>query len=76
MSIGPGDKLLVSSGTSFAAAFVSGTAALVLEQQPQLSPAELRSLLERTAKDLGPRGKDPQFGNGLVDACKAVNCGN
>jgi subtilisin family serine protease len=72
VSTSPGDKLLVSSGTSFAAAFVTGTAALIFEQQSQLSPAALQSLLERTAKDLGPPGKDPQFGNGLVDACQAV----
>jgi len=76
VSTSPGGKLMVSSGTSFAAAFVSGTAALILEQQPQLSPAALRSLLERTAKDLGPPGKDSQFGSGLVDVCGAVNCRN
>jgi len=72
VSTGPGSKLLVASGTSYATAFVTGTAALILEQQPQLSPAALRSLLERTAKDLGPPGKDPQFGSGLVDACVAI----
>ncbi|HEY6251821.1 MAG TPA: S8 family serine peptidase [Candidatus Angelobacter sp.] len=72
VSTSPGGKLMVSSGTSFAAAFVTGISALILEQQPQLSPAALQSLLERTAKDLGRPGKDPQFGSGLVDACKAV----
>ena len=72
VSTGPGGKLMVSSGTSLAAAFVSGTAALLLQQQPQLSPSELQSLLERTAKDLGPPGKDPQFGSGLIDACRAA----
>src|SRR5262249_55174794 len=72
VSTTPGGTLQVSSGTSFAAAFVSGTAALMLEQQPQLGPTELRSLLERTAKDLGPPGRDPQFGSGLVDVCRAT----
>lgn len=72
LSTSPGGKALVSSGTSLAAAFVSGTAALVLQQQPKLSPRSLQALLERTAKDLGPPGKDPQFGAGLVDACRAV----
>jgi len=72
VSTSPGGKLLVSSGTSLAAAFVSGTAALALEQQPRLTPQALQSLLERTALDLGPAGKDPQFGSGLVSACRAV----
>src|SRR5215469_1087544 len=72
VSIAPGGSLQVSSGTSFAAAFVSGTAALMIEQKPGVTPTELRSLLERTAKDLGPPGKDPQFGSGLVDACRAT----
>ncbi len=72
LSTSPGGKFLVSSGTSLAAAYVSGAAALALEQQPGLAPQALETLLERTAKDLGPPGKDPQFGNGLVDACRAV----
>jgi len=72
ISTSPGSKFLVSSGTSLAAAFVTGAAALVLEEKPHLSPHALQTLLERTAKDLGPPGKDPQFGNGLVDTCHAV----
>jgi subtilisin family serine protease len=72
ISTGPGGKLLVASGTSLAAAFVTGTAALVLQQQPRISPQALQALLEHTAKDLGPPGKDSQFGSGLVDACHAI----
>ena len=72
VGLSPGSKLMVSSGTSFATAFVTGTAALLLELQAHLSPAQLKSVLEHSAKDLGPPGKDPQFGNGLVDACAAV----
>jgi len=67
----PGGKFMASSGSSYATAFVTATSALVLEQQ-SLSPGALQSLLERTAKDLGPPGKDSLFGSGLVDACKAV----
>ena len=72
VSTAPGGNLMVSSGTSLAAAFVSGTAALLLQQQPQLSPAALQSLLQNTAKHLGTPGKDPQFGSGLIDACRAA----
>lgn len=72
VSTSPGGKLMVSSGTSMATAFVSGTAALLIQQNPPLSPAALQSLLQRTAKHLGPPGKSPQFGSGLIDACQAL----
>jgi subtilisin family serine protease len=72
VSTGPGARLLISSGTSLATAFVTGVAALIVEQQPQLSPQAIQALMERTAKDLGPPGKDTQFGSGLIDACKAI----
>jgi subtilisin family serine protease len=60
------------SGTSFAAAYVSGVAALVLQRAPNLTPDAVRHILESTAKDLGPAGKDPEFGAGLVDALSAI----
>jgi subtilisin family serine protease len=72
LSTSPGSRLMVSSGTSLAAAFVSGAVALLLEQHPQLSPQSAQELLEHTAKDLGSPGKDPQFGSGLLDACRAA----
>lgn len=72
ISTSPGGKLSVSSGTSMAAAFVSATAALLLQVQPRLTPQALRKVLEHTAKDLGQPGKDPLYGSGLVNACGAV----
>ncbi len=72
LSTAPGGKYLVSSGTSLAAAHVAGAAALLLELWPRLTPFELQSLLEETAKDLGLPGKDPLFGSGLVDVCRAA----
>jgi subtilisin family serine protease len=60
------------SGTSFAAAEVSGTVALMLERRPDLDPPSVRKILMTTARDLGPTGLDPQFGAGLVDAYRAV----
>jgi subtilisin family serine protease len=60
------------SGTSFSAAEVSGTVALLLERRPDLDPESVRRTLMTTARDLGPRGIDPQFGAGLVDAYKAL----
>jgi subtilisin family serine protease len=63
---------LVFSGTSPAAAYVSGVAVLMLQRQPALAPGVLQGLLEQSASDLGPPGKDPQFGTGLVDSCRAA----
>jgi subtilisin family serine protease len=60
------------SGTSMAAPHVTGVAALVWSERPSLSPAQLRELLERTAKDLGPPGKDEEHGHGLVQASAAL----
>jgi hypothetical protein len=61
------------SGTSFAAAQISGIAALLLERNPKLDAAAIRRILMATAHDLGPPGHDDQFGSGLADALAAVN---
>jgi subtilisin family serine protease len=61
-----------TTGTSVAAAEVSGVAALLIERNPALTPAEVRKILMDTAKDLGPKGRDRDFGAGLVNALKAL----
>jgi subtilisin family serine protease len=61
-----------TTGTSVAAAEVSGVAALLLERNPLLTPDEVKKILMGTARDLGPKGHDPGFGAGLVDALQAV----
>ena len=62
----------VISGTSFAAAEVSGIVALMLERKPGLGHDGVRKALTGTAQDLGPKGFDPEFGAGLVDAYRAI----
>lgn len=69
----PGESYKMESGTSFSAAFVSGVAALVLERKPQLGPDAVKKALLSTARDLGPKGRDDQFGAGLMDAFQAVS---
>jgi subtilisin family serine protease len=61
-----------TTGTSVAAAHVSGAAALILERNPGIDPAALEDALYTTARDLGPPGRDPQFGYGLVDPYRAL----
>ena len=68
----PDGKYQMTSGTSFSAAYVSGLAALVLERNPALKPEEVRSVLTRTARDLGAPGRDDLFGAGVADAYAAV----
>ncbi|MBM3526456.1 MAG: peptidase S8 [Alphaproteobacteria bacterium] len=68
----PNADYQLTSGTSFAAAHVSGIAALILERKPDLTPDAVRKVLLSNAKDLGPRGKDDQFGAGLVDAYSSI----
>jgi len=60
------------SGTSFAAPQVAGIAALLLAENPSLTPRELRLLLKATARDLGPEGWDANTGFGMVDRAKAI----
>lgn len=77
----PGDQLLVaipdgyevSSGTSYSAAGISGVVALMLERDGRLTPARVSAILQSTARDLGPKGRDPDFGAGLVDAMEALS---
>ncbi len=60
------------AGTSVAAPFVAGVAALILQQNPQFTPAQVRSRLDSTAFDIGAPGKDDYSGYGLVNAHDAI----
>ncbi|MBN1255759.1 MAG: S8 family serine peptidase [Deltaproteobacteria bacterium] len=73
MTTQPGEKYDFYTGTSMAAAYASGAVALLLQKHPNLRPEEVRSLLEKSAKDYGPPGKDKQFGSGLVDLKKLLD---
>ena len=66
------NPLYAISGTSMAAPFVAGVAALVVEQSPDLTPDQVRQRLTETATDRGPRGFDPDFGYGAVNPAGAL----
>jgi type VII secretion-associated serine protease mycosin len=59
-------------GTSFATPLVAATAALIRSRWPGMSAANVVDRLIRTADDLGPAGRDPKFGFGMVDPLKAL----
>jgi hypothetical protein len=71
----PDGGIQFTTGTSVATANVSGVAALLIAHRPSLSPEEIRALLVKTAKHLGSRGANPQYGAGLVDPLKALETG-
>jgi subtilisin family serine protease len=68
----PGGEYHADSGTSYAAPQISGIVALLLARKPHLSPDQVRAVLQSTARDLGPKGRDRLFGSGLGDAHGAL----
>jgi hypothetical protein len=64
----------VVTGTSFAAAIVTGAIANLLHAVPDRTADSIEKALAATAKDLGPKGRDNDFGYGLLDikAAEAV----
>lgn len=66
----PDSDYTTSSGTSMAAPYVSGLAALYKEKYPEMTNVQIRALLQKNAKDLGAAGRDTYFGYGLVQVDK------
>jgi len=60
-----------ASGTSFSAPQVAGTIALMLEANPNLTPADVRDILQRSATPLAPY-YDHEVGSGMLNAHAAV----
>jgi hypothetical protein len=72
LAVAPDATYQTTTGTSVAAAHVSGIAALLLQRDPALKPAQIRAILTATAKPLGTATQHDEFGAGLVDAYQAV----
>ncbi|MEA3200792.1 MAG: thermitase [Thermoplasmata archaeon] len=60
------------NGTSMAVPFVSATLAQVMDLNSTLAPAAADNLVVHAAKDLGPAGRDPYVGYGVVDVGAAL----
>ncbi len=66
-----GNAYATVSGTSMACPHASGTVALVLEKAAH-TPAEVKTILQTTAVDLGTAGFDTSYGYGRINAAAAV----
>lgn len=71
----PDRKYYEGWGTSAASAFVSGAVALIKAAHPGLSPAQIKQLLEDTARDAPTGGRDDSRGFGFVDPAAAIKVG-
>ncbi|MCW2534057.1 MAG: peptidase and in kexin sedolisin [Blastococcus sp.] len=65
-----GERFFRGSGTSQSTAVVSGAAALLISQRPELTPDQVKALLTRTAEPI-PGATAAQQGAGLVDLATA-----
>ncbi len=62
-----------TAGTSMATPHVSGIAALIIGKNGgSMDPAKVKAVLKKSADDLGIPGHDPYFGDGRVNAFKAI----
>ncbi|MGM0867065.1 MAG: S8 family peptidase [Bacillota bacterium] len=61
------DKVRYVNGTSFSTAIATGIIANILEQSEKpLSLTDIKEKLNKTSIDLGEKGKDTTYGNGLI----------
>ncbi|MDQ7095558.1 S8 family serine peptidase [Desulfosporosinus sp. PR] len=65
-----------ASGSSMAAPFVAGEAALIWGQHPAWPRDQVVKAMEVGVKDLGTLGRDDSYGYGLVDVKLAVSLAN
>lgn len=77
----PGDDIVIADpdhkyyegwGTSAASAFVSGAVALIKAAHPGLTPAQIKKLVEDTARDAPAGGRDDSRGFGMIDPVAAI----
>jgi subtilisin family serine protease len=67
-----GNKYLMGTGTSGAAAIVSGAAALIRARHPDLSAAQVVQLLTGTTTERGNAGRDDYYGSGELNLVAAL----
>ena len=65
------DDYIASEGTSVSTPFAAAVFAQYMEAYPHLTNSQLRETVKRAVIDLGPKGKDPSFGHGLVQSLQS-----
>jgi thermitase len=79
--VAPGDSIYSTlrnnaygylSGTSMAAPFVAGEAAIILSHLGGLAPSDVKLIIERTADDIGSSGWDEETGWGRINVYNAL----
>ena len=66
------DQYAAWNGTSFSSPVTSGVAALMASANPSLTNVQLVDLLLKNSDDIGAVGYDTYYGNGRVNASRAV----
>jgi subtilisin family serine protease len=74
----PGAYTFTFGGTSSSTPLVAGVCALLLSINPNLTAAQVKDLIQKTARKIGPasaydaNGHAREFGYGCIDAASAV----
>jgi len=68
-----GGSITGMSGTSMASPQVAGLAALILDVDPSLTPAQVRQIIRDGAIDLGAAGHDRGYGWGRIDVIDTLD---
>ncbi|WP_157843142.1 S8 family peptidase [Bacillus sp. FJAT-42315] len=70
--LGKGSSYATLTGTSMASPMVAGVASLLKSKYPNLTSYDVENILEKTATDLGAKGYDTKFANGLINPVAAL----
>ncbi|WP_203363327.1 S8 family serine peptidase [Bacillus sp. REN10] len=69
---GKGSSYATLTGTSMASPMVAGVASLLKSKYPNLTSYDVENILEKTATDLGAKGYDTKYANGLINPVSAL----
>jgi len=72
-SVAAGNGLVGFCGTSQATPHVAGLAALILSENPSLTPAQVQGYIRSGAIDKGAAGFDTSYGYGRIDVINSLN---
>ncbi|MFK2826376.1 S8 family peptidase [Bacillus sp. B190/17] len=70
---GKGSSFTTLTGTSMAAPMVSAAASLLKSKHPEFTSYDIEIILEKTATDLGAKGYDTTYANGLINPLGALS---